>query len=132
VRFSPPNFKLIAGQYTLAGTGGHDIGPFTTSITLGPPLNLVGGLPSSVDRSAGLTLTWTGGNPSDVVEITGSSSVTSGWSPDQITDSWSFRCTTSAGAGTFTVPPSVLMQLPPVPSWQCCNFAVFNAGRVVR
>ncbi|HYL73326.1 MAG TPA: hypothetical protein VEU96_03930 [Bryobacteraceae bacterium] len=108
------NAKLVAGTYAVAGAGGADVGKFNTQITLGAPLNLIGGLPSTVNRSAGLTLNWTGGNPSDLVEIFGSSRTTSGSGASAITDVWSFICTTTAGVGTFTVPSSILLQLPAV------------------
>ena len=106
------NVKLVAGQYTVAGGGGADVGAFNTSVTLGNPLNLTGGLPSTVNRSAGLTLNWTGGTASDLVEIIGSSSTTTGAGVNLVTDSYTFICTTNAGAGSFTVPASILQQLP--------------------
>ena len=31
------NGSILAGTYTLNGAGGTDIGPFNTSITIGPP-----------------------------------------------------------------------------------------------
>jgi uncharacterized protein (TIGR03437 family) len=106
------SYKLVAGTYTVAGAGGVDVGIFNTQITLGAPLNLIGGLPSTINRGSGFTLNWTGGNPSDLVEIIGSSSTTSGTGASAITDIWSFICTTTAGVGTFTVGPSVTQQLP--------------------
>lgn len=106
------NAKLVAGTYAVAGAGGADVGKFNTQITLGPPLILTGGLPSSVNRSAGVTLNWTGGNPPDLVQIFGSSSTTSGTGASAITDTWSFICTTTAGVQTFTVPSSITLQLP--------------------
>ena len=108
------NYSLVAGTYTINGAGGKDVGKFSTSVTMGPPLSITNGLPSTVNRSAGLTLNWTGGNPTDLVEIFGSSSAITGTGASQTTDTWTFVCTTNAGAKTFTVPPSVLTQLPPV------------------
>jgi len=109
------NAALVAGTYTVAGAGGADVGKFSTSVTLGAPLALAGGgLPGTVNRSAGLTLNWSGGNPSDLVEIIGSSGTTSGTGTSAVTDSWTFICTTNAGAGTFTVPSSILLQLPAI------------------
>jgi len=106
---------LVAGTYTVSGAGGADVGKFNTQVTLGSPLTLAGGLlPTTVNRSAGLTLNWSGGNPSDLVEIIGSSGSTSGSGASAITDTWGFVCTTNAGAATFTVPSSVLLQLPAI------------------
>jgi uncharacterized protein (TIGR03437 family) len=108
------NATLVAGTYAVAGAGGKDVGSFNAQITLGTPLTLSPGLPSSVNRSAGLTLNWTGGNPSDLVEIVGSSSTTTGTGASAIYDTWTFICTTNAGAQTFTVPSSILLQLPAI------------------
>jgi uncharacterized protein (TIGR03437 family) len=99
---------IVAGQYTLNGAGGRDIGKFSAQVTLGAPLTITGGLPATVNRGAGLTLNWNGGNASDIVEIFGSSSVVSG----ATSTTTSFICTTTAGQKTFTVPASILTQLP--------------------
>jgi uncharacterized protein (TIGR03437 family) len=104
------NVNIGAGTYALNGAGGTDVGPFNASITIGSPLTITGGLPSAVTRSSGLTLNWTGGLSSDLVEIFGSSSTGTGAN----TTTTSFICLTTAGAGTFTVPSSVLTQLPAV------------------
>jgi hypothetical protein len=124
------NAKLIAGQYTVAGAGGADVGKFNAQITLGAPLNLTGGLPSSVDRSAGLTLNWTGGNASDLVEIIGIASNVTGTGNSAVADSWTFICTTNAGAGTLTVPSSILVQMPAVTasSTTASGFLEFASG----
>jgi hypothetical protein len=106
------NFTLPAGSYSLAGAGGNDVGSFNASITIGSPLTVTGGLPSSVTRSAGLTLNWTGGNPNDMVEIIGGASTSTGSGTSKVTTSTTFICLTTAGAGTFTVPASILTQLP--------------------
>jgi uncharacterized protein (TIGR03437 family) len=104
---------IIPGTYTLNGAGGKGVGPFTASVALGVTLN--GGLPTNVVRSSGLTLNWTGGNATDLVEIIGGASTTSGTAPNLTIDTASFVCITTAGKGSFTVPASVLTQLPAVP-----------------
>jgi uncharacterized protein (TIGR03437 family) len=98
------NATLVVGVYTVNGAGGKDIGKFNVPLPLGTPLSIAGGLPSTVVRGAGLTLNWSGGIANDVVEIYG------GTSTD--TDTWSFTCMTTAGANTFTVPSSILTQIP--------------------
>ena len=103
---------LGPGTYTINGAGGKDVGAFKASIAIGSPLAISGGLPASINRSAGLTLNWTGGNSSDFVEISGYSGNSSGSGANATTDATYFVCTTTAGAGTFTVPPAVLTQLP--------------------
>jgi len=102
-----PNASIVSGTYTLKGAGGKDVGPFNASLNLGTLLTITGGLPSSVTRNSGLTLNWTGGNSTDVVEIFGISGSSSSGTA-------TFGCITTAGAGTFTVPASILNQLPAV------------------
>jgi uncharacterized protein (TIGR03437 family) len=119
-----PSGSILAGTYTLAGAGGNDVGPFNTSITLGPPLNLNNPLPAAVTESAGLTISWTGGNASDPVDIIGYSGSVSGTGNNQITNATEFICTTTAGQKTFTVPAAVLTLLPTITAAQV------NAGTV--
>lgn len=102
---------IVAGTYNLKGAGGKGVGAFSASVTIGPPLNVTGGLPTNVVRSSGLPLTWTGGNSSDLVEIIGSSSTINGTGTNSTTATTSFVCTTTAGKGGFTVPASILTQL---------------------
>jgi len=109
-----PNGKLVAGTYTLAGAGGKDVGTFNTSLTLGSPLTITGGLPSVVNRSSNLTINWTGGNATDLVEIVGLAEIISGTGTNTTVTGAEFVCTTTAGPGTFTVPSSILQQLPAV------------------
>jgi uncharacterized protein (TIGR03437 family) len=113
--FSVPGqltFTLPAGTYSLNGAGGPDVGTFNTSLNLAAPITVTGGLPSTVSRSSALTLNWTGGAASDLVEIIGSSSSSTGTGANQTTTTATFICTTTAGAGTFTVPVSIVSQLP--------------------
>jgi uncharacterized protein (TIGR03437 family) len=112
------NGAILAGTYSLTGAGGTDVGPFSTSITIGPPLTLNSPLPTTVTESAGLTLNWTGGNAPDVVEIDGQSSTTSGTGTNEVTTTTSFVCTTTAGQKTFTVPASILTWLPTITAAQ--------------
>src|SRR5262249_46036313 len=67
---------IVGGTYTLTGSGGPDVGPFNATLLVGTPLSITGGLPSTVNRSAGLTVNWTGGNATDIVQVAGGSSVT--------------------------------------------------------
>jgi uncharacterized protein (TIGR03437 family) len=108
------NATLVAGNYALKGAGGADVGAFNTSVNLGSPLTITGGLPASVNRAGGLTLNWTGGNSSDLVTILGYSGTSTGTGANAVTDATEFFCTTTAGKGGFTVPSDVLSQLPAV------------------
>jgi hypothetical protein len=117
------NGKILPGTYTLNGAGGTDVGSFSNvSLNIGPAFTLSPALPTTVTESAGLTLSWTGGNASDQVLIIGSSGVVTGTGTNSITSSTEFVCTTTAGAKTFTVPASILTQLPTV------SAAQLNAG----
>jgi hypothetical protein len=106
------NFSLPPGSYTINGAGGADIGPFSASLTIGAPLTVTGGIPTSITRSAGLTLNWTGGNASDLVEIIGGTSTRTGSGASVVTTTTEFICLTTAGQRTFTVPASILNQVP--------------------
>jgi hypothetical protein len=106
------NFTLPGGTYALSGAGGKDVGPFNASLTIPSPLTLSNPLPTTVNRSSPLILNWTGGNASDQVEILGESSITTGQGNNAITTVGEFICITTAGQKTFTVPSSVLTQLP--------------------
>lgn len=112
-----PSPLIAPGTYTLAGTGGADVGAFNTSITVDQPLTVTGGLPSTVNRSQNLTVNWTGGTASDIVIIAGSSFVLVSGTPQNGTyNTGTFICTTTADKQTFTVSSTILQQLPATPS----------------
>lgn len=102
------NGTIVAGTYSLAGAGGTGVNAFNASVSLGTPLTVTGGLPTALSRASDLMINWTGGNPSDLVEIFGSSTQTTGTT----TTGASFICYTTAGQLKFTVPSSILIQLP--------------------
>jgi len=94
------------GTFTFTGTGGADVGPFTSTVTMANPLfNWTNqSAAATVDRSQGLLFTWTGGLAGTYVIISGtstSSAVTGG-----------FSCRVPVEAGQFTVPSYILMGLP--------------------
>ena len=104
-----PNGKLAPGTYTLNGSGGTGVGKFTATLNL-PALLNVTNMPTSVNRSAGLSLNWTGGNSSDLVAIFGSATN----AVNGVQTGASFTCYTTAGNGGYTGPSSILNQLPAV------------------
>lgn len=112
---------LASGTYTINAAGGSGVGKFSTSMTLGTPFSVTGGLPTVVNRSSGLTLNWTGGNASDIVIISGSAYTLS--SAGSIMSGAIFNCYTTAGAKTFTVGSSILNQLPAVTAAQVSSGA---------
>jgi uncharacterized protein (TIGR03437 family) len=96
------------GTFTFTGMGGADVGPFTSTITLNPLLTWTNpSVVASVDRSQGVTVKWSGGNPGSLVYITGASGV----GERQI--SVGFTCLARADDGQFTIPPHILLALPP-------------------
>ncbi|HUB80412.1 MAG TPA: hypothetical protein VMB03_16525 [Bryobacteraceae bacterium] len=107
-----PTGTLGAGAYPITAAGGTGVKGFNTSITLGPPLTITGGLPTTVVRSNGMPLAWTGGNSTDVVSIQGFSGTSTGTEPNTTTTATVFTCTTTAGTGGFTVSSQVLDLLP--------------------
>ena len=108
---------ITAGTYTLAGAGGADVGAFNASINVNQPLTVTGGLPTTVNRGQNLTLNWTGSGSTDVVVIAGTSTVlASGTVQSGTYNSGTFTCLTTGDKQTFTVPSSILQQLPATPA----------------
>jgi uncharacterized protein (TIGR03437 family) len=102
---------LNAGQYTVTGPGGADVGSFTAQLNLAQPLTWTNQQAiTTVNRAAGVTVNWSGGDPAGYVQISGSSF--SGTTPETIVVVI-FTCTARTSDGSFTVPPFVLLALPP-------------------
>jgi uncharacterized protein (TIGR03437 family) len=126
--YYPPSLYLSQGSYTIAGQGGKDVGPFTVSIQMPQPitwtnLGSYSGNPfgfNVVTRADGATVTWSGADPNSYVIISGSSSSQNitidsgnGAGPGFFGGVAGFNCTAKAADGTFTIPPIVLLALPP-------------------
>lgn len=111
-QFDQTATTLVPGAYTFTGPGGADVGPFTANYTV-PPIFTWTDQSSitSVTRGNGVTVHWTGGNPSGYVIITGLSTFNGGTAATTITVS--FTCTARVSDQSFTVPPVVLLALPP-------------------
>jgi hypothetical protein len=96
------------GAFTFTGTGGSDVGPFSTTVNFPNPILTWTNqsADATISRAQGVTVTWTGGAAGSYVIISGSSSnSTSGVSA-------SFTCHAPVSAGTFTVPEPVTLTLP--------------------
>ena len=112
---SPNSFK---GTYTFTGSGGPDVLGFSASVSLpgggksytSSTLNNV----TSVTRAQGLTVVWTPPGNSDpdllYIQIFGFSFV------PNIPYGAEFVCNVPLAAGRFTIPPAVLLALPPQPA----------------
>ena len=102
------------GQYSFNnGSGGPDIGGFTTSTTLGAALTSnISAANLTVTRASGQNVTWTGGMSGTYVVISGYSMAPVGSSTTNFVGGY-FWCTAPQSAGSFNVPASVLLALPP-------------------
>ncbi|MFN7640424.1 MAG: hypothetical protein ACK5PR_01615, partial [bacterium] len=95
------------------GSGGADVRGFNASFTLPPNVNWTNKAAiTNVNRANGVTVNWTGGDASSLVQIYGFS--LSGADDNAV--GGFFSCLERATAGTFTVPPAVLLARPPSPT----------------
>jgi len=102
----PGPLYLSPGNYTLTAKGGADVGAFTSTLTLPAPVTWTNmDAITSVTRANGVTVNWTGGTGNIMIE--GYSQITTPQNAGAI-----FICYAQASAGSFTVPPNVLLALP--------------------
>jgi uncharacterized protein (TIGR03437 family) len=114
---------LQAGTYNFTGAGGPDVGPFTASYTLPPVFNWTNQSSlTTIVRANGATVTWTGGDPAGYVTMSGSSTLSGATAANTATVS--FTCTARVTDGSFTIPPVVLLALPPTTAAPGASFAV--------
>ena len=93
------------------GAGGSDVGAFTANLALGAPLVWSNEASiTTVNRSNGVTVNWTGGASNSYVQISGMSVTGSGTLA--VLNGY-FNCAAPVSARQFTVPPAVLLALPP-------------------
>jgi len=107
---------LTQGAYTITGAGGADIGAFKASVDL--PGDFVwsnrDAIPDPIPRGSGLRITWTGGGAGLVMIAGNALAQTGGTQQNPIYEGTFFDCFAQASTGSFTVPASVLQQLPAV------------------
>jgi uncharacterized protein (TIGR03437 family) len=100
------------GNFTFDnGAGGADVGKFSASVSIGTVGMFTWTNESSINainRANGVTVNWSGATPNGFVIVSGSSR-----SQQDPFPSSQFLCSVPASAGTFTVPPYVLLALPP-------------------
>lgn len=110
-----PDPVATGNAYTISGTGGKDIGPFSVTSTVDPGITLANALPTIIPRTQDLTISWTGGAPDLVVTVYGSASApVDADHPNAL----GFACTNTADQGKITVPASILSMLPATPPSQ--------------
>jgi hypothetical protein len=113
---------LAAGTYNFTGSGGPDVGSFTASYTLPPVFTWTNpAAAATIVRANGVTVNWTGGDPAGYVTISGQSNLTGATAATTV--AVSFTCTARVTDGTFTVPPVVLLALPPTTAAPGASFA---------
>ncbi len=107
----PPSLPLFLdpGSYTVTGSGGPEVGPFSVTIPVAGSVTWTNeqqlGL---IDRSQGATLTWSGGDPSSQALL-----ILGGNVDNQAKAGAVFVCLAPLDAGRFTVSPTILGSLPP-------------------
>jgi uncharacterized protein (TIGR03437 family) len=102
---------LDPGTYTVTGSGGKGVGPFQYTMQLPSGATWTNDSITSVNRSQGLNILWSGGNPStQAVAIIG-------YSSNPATNvSGGFACLSDMAPQSFTVPSSILANLPATPT----------------
>ncbi|MBI2684692.1 MAG: hypothetical protein HYX27_00135 [Acidobacteria bacterium] len=98
--------STAGGMYTFRGSGGADVGPFTSTLSLSSPLLswTNQSAAASIDKTQGLLVTWTGGNPGTYVVITGTAVAG--------TAAGGYTCLAPVEARQFRVPSYILLGLP--------------------
>jgi uncharacterized protein (TIGR03437 family) len=106
-----PTSLLPAGLYTASdGAGGAGAGPFSVNFTVEPFVtwtNQNSLANTAINRAQPLTIQWSGAAANTYVDIAGSTAYGSG--------EIRFECAAPAAPGQFTIPPAVLLALPPEP-----------------
>ena len=107
---------LTAGTYTMAGTGGADVGAFSTSIALPGDFAWTneGSIANPIPRNTPLAVTWTGNAGGLVVILGAALTRTAGTGIGSTYSALGFNCVAQASANSFTVPANILQQLPAV------------------
>ena len=123
-----PETYIEAGGWTVKGSGGAGVGPFTASIAVPPPFTCATcDKFSTIDRSKPLKIDWTGGGgDQDYVQVVGTSTTPLLADPSRNV-AVVFSCSAKASDGTLTVPPAILGQLPTSTD----NLLSTNVGAIV-
>ena len=99
---------LGQGSYTLSAPGGEDVGPFSVTMDVPPPVVWKNrGRAGDIDRDAGVTLEWKAARANDAILILAANA--NRYSGDSAV----CLCLAPARAGHFRIPPMALGNLPP-------------------
>jgi uncharacterized protein (TIGR03437 family) len=108
---TPKPLYYTPGSYTVNGPGGVDVGSFQASVQFPASFTWTNQSSiTSVNRSQGVTVSWTGADSTNGVFVTGFS--LGGTDVNNLVGGV-FYCHASGASGSFTVPPVVLLALPP-------------------
>jgi hypothetical protein len=108
---------LTASTYTLAGTGGADVGPFSASVTLPGDFVWTNQMAAgtAIPRSSALNISWSGGAGGQVVVIASVLTRLSGSGLTALYSATGVTCSALGSAGTVSLPSSYLSLLPSAP-----------------
>jgi hypothetical protein len=102
-----PLFLDSGANLSITGTGGKDVGPLSANITLPNIITWTNrDQINTVNRATPLTVTWSGGDASQMLLIAG------GVQDNKAHLGGGFFCLVKSTLGTFTVPVSVLADVP--------------------
>jgi uncharacterized protein (TIGR03437 family) len=102
-----PLFLDPGSSITITGAGGKDVGAISAKVTIPNAVTWTNrDQIDPVDRTKPLTINWTGGDSSQMLLIAG------GVEDGQTNSSGGFYCLASSTAGTFTIPVSILSDVP--------------------
>ncbi len=111
-KFDSTATTLGAGPYTVTGSGGNNVALFQAAVNVPTQINWLNESQiSTVSRAEGVTVNWdpTTGDPLGYVMVVGVSAAVAN---DGSAVGASFSCSAPTSAGTFAVPPNVLLALP--------------------
>jgi uncharacterized protein (TIGR03437 family) len=120
------NTYLATGRYTLSGPGGPQVGAFSGTLDTVSDFTLTN--PNSfltVNRNAPLAVAWSGGDSRSYATIQG---ISYGDATGTTLTGAGFICIVQMSQGSFTVPASILQQLPASPAISAGGFSFITRG----
>jgi hypothetical protein len=116
---------IAGGNWGFTTSGGANVGPLNFNFPVPQPVvwtNQTSVLTTPIDRTKGLTITWSGGDQFGFVDIQGFAANATG------SHLVGYDCSAAVSAGSFTIPPSVLLRMPagtsPFTTIQVSTFAL--------
>ena len=119
---------LDGGTHTVVGPGGNDVGPFRAQIQLAPPVAITNPDElSRIDLDRGVTVRWQGGDPRTQLGLLSVGNINTETDLTGVT-----TCVVDLGAGSFTIDPPFLRNIPAAPPGddeaEALGFALLAAG----